>query len=345
MTGMSINHDFIVPREWADKMAARGIDGLHKMNGDALCVVDASWHASRDDLHKHLRKLKIKQEVYYQQHAPRRDLCTGEVIPFKAPAERYLSLDFAHKNNLHRFVKEQPAAAREWAKVWLSRRKADKGLLYPPLQIELRTLMAPTIPEFDLLGGYGTICRELGFTIRFDKAVPAGRPLECPVIVDTREQNPLKLAIPTIAGKVNCGDYALPGAHDKGIYIERKSLSDFISTLYDRETREGDSNLARFTRELERAKELSGYLILLVESDINQALGFDHLPHIHAKVRPEHIFKNLRDLLQRFGDFQALFVAGRREAAKAVPDLLSMGETVRGFDIELAYELGKLRFT
>ncbi len=330
---------------FVESMGRSGLETLHRLNGDIQCVVDASWHPSLDALHKHLRKLKVKQEVYYQQHAPRHDLATNEVIPFKAPAARYLTLDFAHKNNLHRFVKEQPAAALEWAKVWLSRRKADKGLVYPPLQVELRTLMAPTIAEFDTLGGYETICRELGFTIRFGNVVLAAQPLACPVIVDTREQNPLKLAVPTISGKVNCGDYALPGAHDKGIYIERKSLSDFIGTLSDRETREGDSNLERFTRELERAKELGAYVILLVESDINQALGFDHLPHIHAKVRPEHIFKNLRELFHRFPDFQALFVAGRREAAKAVPDLLSMGEAVKTFDIELAYECGKLRFS
>lgn len=344
MTDALINRDYTVPREWAERVGSSGFDSLRVMNGEVLCMVDASWHPSLDALHKHLRKLRLKQEVYYQQHAPRRDLGTGEIIPFKAPASRYLTLDFAHKNNLHRFVKEQPAAAREWAKKWLLQRRLDKGLTYPPLQIELHTLMAPSIPEFDALGGYETICRELGFTIRFGNAVPAGWPLECPIIVDTREQDPLKLMVPTTAGKVNCGDYALPGTHDKGVYIERKSLSDFIGTLSDRETRHNDSNLARFTRELERAKELGGYLILLVETDISQALSFNHLPHIHAEVRPEHIFKNLRELFHQFPDFQALFVAGRREAAKAVPDLLSMGEAVKIFDLQLAYETGKLRF-
>lgn len=308
-----------------------------------LCLIDNSEHPSLDALHARLRKLKTKQEVYYATY-PQLDICTGEPIPFRAPAARYLQTQFAHKNNLHRFVKEQPAAALEWAKVWLDRRKAEKGLIYPPLEVELRTLMCPTTAEFNQLGGYEKICRELGFEIRFNGPVPPARPLDCPVVIDTREQKELRLTVPTVEAKLNCGDYGLPPSHDTGQYIERKSLSDFIGTLSDRETRQGDSNLARFTRELERAQEVGAYLILLVEADLNQALSFNHLPHIHAKVRPEHIFKNLRELFHRFPDFQALFVDGRIEAAKAVPALLSMGAAVKTFDLQAAYASGELKF-
>ncbi len=64
----------------------------------------------------------------------------------------------------------------------------------------------------------------------------------------------------------------------------------------------------------------------------------------HVKVQPEHIWKNLRDLFHRFPDFQALFVSGRVEAAKAVPALLSMGTAVKTFDLQAAYESGELAF-
>ena len=306
------------------------------------CTVDSTQHDSLEALHKHLRKIKVKQEVYYTDHAPRRDLCTDEPIPFKAPAERYLTLDFAHKRNLHAYVKEQPAAAREWAKKWLVARKASKNLVYAPLAVELRTLMCPTVQELDDLGGYNTICREVGLQIRFEGSVPPPRQLDCPIVIDTREQDPLHLTGLVLRNKINCGDYALPPHRDQGVYIERKSLPDFIGSLSDRETRIGDSNLERFTRELERAKELGAYLILLVEADINQAMSFNHLPHIHAKVRAEHIFRNLRELFRLFPDFQALFVAGRREATAAVPALLAMGEAIKTFDLQLAYERGQL---
>ncbi len=280
---------YCIPKEAIKRIGLYTL--LHQINGDIQCKADSTWHPSLEALHKHLQfKLKMKQEVYYRDHAPRYDLGTGEAIPFKAPAARYLETEFTDKNSLKRYLKEQPEAGRKWAIDWLAKRKAEKKLVYPPLQAELRSLFCPTIPYYDHVGGYAAICRELGFTIRFEGTVPAAAPLNCPVVVDTREQNELKLKVPTIEAKVNCGDYSLPPEHDKGIYIERKSLSDFVGTLSDRETRYGDSNLARFTRELERAQEVGGYLILLVESDINQALSFNHLPHMkHTKVQPEHI--------------------------------------------------------
>ncbi len=309
------------------------------------CVIDNTEHPSLEALHKHLRKLKMKQEVYYRDHAPRRDLATNEIIPFKAPTSRYLETEFIDKNHLKLYLKTYPEAGRKWAIDWLAKRKAEKALTYPPLQAELRSLFCPTVPYYDHVGGYTSICRELGFQIRFEGIVPAVAPLDCPVIVDTREQNELKLKVPTIAGKVHCGDYALPADKDQGIYIERKSLQDFVGTLSDRKTRLGDSNLARFTRELERAQETGAYLILLVEADINQALSYSYLPHMkHVKVQPEHIWKNLRDLFYRFPDFQALFVSGRVEAAKAVPALLSMGAAVKTFDLQASYESGELAF-
>lgn len=310
-----------------------------------LCLADNTEHDSLEALHKHLRKLRIKQEVYYRDHAPRRDLGSGEIIPFKAPAARYLETEFVDKNHLKSYLKEQPEAGRQWAINWLAKRKAEKALVYPPFQAELRSLFCPTIFYYDHVGGYSSICRELGFKIRFEGTVPPAKPLDCPVVVDTREQKELKLKVPTIEAKVNCGDYALPASHDQGVYIERKSLQDFVGTLSDRETRVGDSNLARFTRELERAQEIGAYLILLVEADINQALSFNYLPHMkHCKVQPDHIFKNLRDLFHRFSDFQALFVSGRIEAAKAVPALLSMGAAVKTFDLQAAYESAALSF-
>ena len=312
-------------------------------SGDIECKVDGSWHPSLEALHKHLRKIKMTQEVYYTQYRPQRDLCTAELIPFKAPAARYLKIEFAHKDNLKWWLAKKPEEGKKWSINWLAKRKAEKALVYPPLQVELRSLMCPSILYYDHIGGYAEICHQLGYTIRFSNEVPAARPLDCPVIVDTREQRELTLKVPTIEATVKCGDYALPPERDQGVYIERKSLSDFVGTLSDRETRYGDSNLLRFTRELQRVQELGAYMILLVEIDLKRALDFQQEPTMkHGKVGPEHIFKNLRDLFFQFPCFQALFVASRDEAAAAVPTLLSMGEAVRTFDLQWAYEKGKL---
>ncbi len=321
-----------------------------------ICAIDQSPHESLEALHKHLRSLKVKQEDYYTQWAPRRDRATGEVIPFKAPASEYLKREFLNRNTLIRWFQQEPEAAREWATNWLRNRKAEKELIYAPCQVELRSLLCPSRIYYDRpLGAYDDLCESLGYQIRFPGRLPSAvEPLSCPVIIDTREQKPLKLpGVEIIRAKVNAGDYGLPAEHDQNVYIERKSLSDFIGTLSSRETRAGDSNLDRFTRELERATEIGAYVIMLVEQKLDDALGYKDerynaplfYAYEHVKVSPEHLFHNLRALLHRFPhNFQALFVNGRRPAAGAVTKLLAMGEAVKGVDLQYSYDSGALTF-
>ena len=332
-----------------------------------ICAIDNTVHTTREELHLHLRKLKVKQEEYYTSFEPRRDVHSGEIIPFKAPVERYLKQEFVDKNSLRKFIKTNSLAAQEWAINWLKKRKEEKQLVYPPTQVELRSLMAPSALYYDFIGGYNEICAKLGYTIRHngilsDVELPSG----AVIIEDTRENTPLEIDTPTIQQKVHCGDYALAVPYDQGIYIERKALGDFVGTLSERKIERksgGDSNLDRFTRELERAKETGAYIIMLVEAGINDALGFNYLPQFtrrfgkrfDTKTRkmvdceyrgamPEHVFKNLRDLIVRFDNFQVLFVKDRDEAAKAVVKLLGAGDSVKKVDLELMYERKELVF-
>ncbi len=312
------------------------------------CLIDQSNHDTVEALHKHLQfKLKVRQNVYYPQYHARTDLFTGEPIPFKS-RDQYLSAEFLSKANLRSWIGKNPTKGREWAVRWLDERRRSKGLTYPPTQVELQSLLCPSIHYYDRVGGYNAICRELGYTIRFDSGLTVTNPslVDRTVVVDTREQLPLDLPARTVRAKLNCGDYGLEPVHDQGIYIERKSLNDFIGTLSDRQCREGDdnsSNLARFTREVARAQECGSYLILLVETPIDQALHFDDLPELsRIKISPDHVFKNLRDLLCRFDNLQALFVADRSEAARAVVKLLAAGSSVKQVDLQYAYESGRL---
>lgn len=303
-----------------------------------ICLEDNTTHENIEALHKYLRKLKIKQEDYYLRFYPRKDLGTGEQIPYKDYLQ-YFSTEFLNKNNLKKFVKEKPEEAKEWAINWLKKRKEEKELVYAPCQVELRSLMSPSIPYFDKIGGYNKICAGLGYKIRYnqkfeEKLLPVGAEL----IVDTREQLPLNIKdTKTLVAKVDCGDYALNGEHDQGIYIERKGLSDFTGTL--------SKDLGRFKRELQRAKNSGSYIIVLVENNINDALGFNFLPQMrYTKATPAHIFKNVRDIMYEFDNVQFLFVKNRREAASAVSKLLAAGDQVKNIDLELAYELGELTF-
>lgn len=293
------------------------------------CLIDQTEHVSLAALHKHLRKLKVKQVDYYTLYHKRYDLYTHEPIPFKDAAQ-YLSTEFLTKHNLRCWIAANPEEGREWAIEWLARRKEEKGLTHPPTQVELSSLMCPTIRYYDFIGGYTPLCGVLGYTIRFDGnqlAIHDVSDSDC--IIDTREQQ--ALSIDGIRAKLNVGDYGLIPEKDIGVYIERKSLADFIGTLslgYD-----------RFVREIERAKEVGAYLVILVECPLSEAL--QHKPK-HSMVNMAHVFKNLRDILSRSKHVQALFVGDRDEAAESVRVLLSAGDSVKHVDLQYLYERGGL---
>lgn len=293
------------------------------------CLIDQTVHSSLDELHKYLRKLKVKQEDYYVQYHARKDRFSGEPIPFKN-VEQYLACEFVCKDNLRRWIAMNPAEGKKWAINWLRKRRAEKGLTYPPTQVELSSLMCPTIRYYDWIGGYNTICQSLGYKIRFDGVLQI-KPADYKYIIDTREQLPLKIAPDAIRAKLNAGDYGLTPEFDCGVYIERKSLADFVGTL--------SMGHERFVKEIERANEAGSYIIILVENIIENALGFELK---HVKVTPAHVFKNLRDILSSFDNVQALFVNGREEATTIIKKLLQARETVKRVDLQYAYETKKL---
>jgi ERCC4-type nuclease len=208
--------------------------------------------------------------------------------------------------------------------------------------------MAPSIPYYNYIGGYDGICESLGYKLRFSGQPPTTtQKLNCPIVVDTREQKPLKIPHDTVSHSLKCGDYGLDEPFNKDIFIDRKSFMDFVGTLSSRETRTDDSNYARFIREIERAAEVGAYIVMLVEHPLSECAAFDSIPFLKVqtsrlRVTPDHIFYNLRALTHRFVNFQPLFVKNRAEAANIVVKLLEMGDAVKTFDLQLAYEEGKL---
>lgn len=304
-----------------------------------ICYIDNTEHISLDSLLDHLKKIKIKQKEYFIK-INKQDLLTGEYIEFKNP-EQYLNTDFVDKRNLKKWIKLNPEKGKDWAINFLKKRKEEKQLVLAPTQVDLRSLNCPSIHYYEENGGYNKICEELGFKTRFkydkceESAFKVSKACDS-IIIDTRERLPLKIVTKIINKKLNVGDYGLEGEEDKGIYIERKNLNDFVGTL---------SEYSRFEKELERAKESNSYIIMLVESDINDSLGFNFLPQMKwTKTNPSHIFKNLRDLNNKFNNFQTLFVGGRIEAAKAVIKLLSLGEIIKTQDLQYRLETKELSF-
>lgn len=302
-----------------------------------ICKIDGSVHEDIQSLHGLLKRFRIKQEAYYHEYYARYNRLTGELIPYK-DYDQYMSQEFATKNELKAWIKAKPDEAKEWAINWLKARKQEKGLIYAPSQAELRTLMCPSMPYYDSIGGYYKITKSLDYTDRYDTSPLKFTTLakDVSIIQDTREQNPLKLSLPIIVEKVECGDYALSEPYDQGVYIERKSLSDFAGTM--------SKGNARFRRELDRAKDKGHYLVMLVESSISDAQSLNHLPQTrHVKASASFILKQMRDILVEYPlTLQVVFVDGRIEAAQKLVQILRLGTQVKNIDLQDRYEKGEI---
>jgi DNA excision repair protein ERCC-4 len=86
------------------------------------------------------------------------------------------------------------------------------------------------------------------------------------IVVDTREQTPLRFTFPTIAGTLPTADYSVAGL-EEDFAVERKSLPDLFGSL--------TSGRDRFRRELQRllAYPFRRLLVIGSEAEITQGMS------------------------------------------------------------------------
>mgnify|MGYP001327431575 CR=1 FL=1 len=315
--------------------------------GNFICEIDQECFDTEKELHKHLRKHKMRMVEYYQTYHPRYDLYDGNIIKFKNK-KQYFNSDFNSKTNLRMWLKKQPEKdAKEYCSNLLSKRKEEKELIFAPTQVELRSLMSPPIQYYnDLFGwnGYYSLCSELGFKNKHQifNDIISGAEYEKPeykIYVDTREQRPLRFTRGIELKTLKFGDYAFSSKIATcNCYIERKSLSDLIGTL--------SGGYERFIKEIERAKESEAYLVVLVEAKFNTALYFNHQIKSHnkekvfkkVKATPEFIFHRVRRISQKYPNVQFLFVDGRKEASRVIDRIFTSGCIHKKIDLQFAYD-------
>jgi hypothetical protein len=305
-----------------------------------ICKVDGKEFKDEKSLHFALRSYGLNKEKYYHTYYPKKDLLTGETINFKTK-DQYLNSDFNDKNNMKKWLKEQPLdKAQEYCRNLLIKRKKDKNLIYSPTQIELRTIMSPSIIFYNkIFNDYYDTCSSIGLENKFIhpnnitsqfKNKLTNRDT---IYVDTREQSWLKFDTPFEIKTLSFGDYSCSN-ENCNCYIERKSLSDFISTL-------SIKNFDRFKNEIEKAQKNNSYLIVIVEEKLASALSFQYLPHISKKIKatPEYIFHNARSLIQEYSNLQFLFVDGRNEMKRAIESMFASKCFYSKVDLQLAYDM------
>jgi hypothetical protein len=305
-----------------------------------ICKIDGKEFKDEKSLHLALKGYGLNKVKYYQTYYERRDLLTNDLINFKTK-EQYFNSDFNDKNNMKKWLKGQPTEnAQEYCKKLLIKRKENKNLIYSLTQVELRTIMAPSIIFYNkIFNDYYDICSGIGLENKFIHPNLIGDNFKNKlsqkdtIYVDTREQSWLKFNIPFEIKTLSFGDYACSN-DNCGCFIERKSLSDFISTL-------SVKNYDRFKNEIEKARKNNSYVIVMVEETLANALSFQYLPHISKKIKatPEYIFHNVRELLQSYDNLQFLFVDGRKEMTRIIESIFASKCFYKKIDLQLAYDM------
>jgi hypothetical protein len=276
---------------------------------------------SKDDFINHIKKTHdLKIDHYLKQHLNKKDLLTKEVIEFKS-FEQYLLTDFVNKNNMLKWLKlEKDKLAKNFLLNKIIDHSKLKSVCYFPSSAEMRTVSyLPSIKTYEfffpdlndfikstnLQSRYSYNKNELNFNFICQKNIT----------VDTREQKPIKLKdYEIINEKLEFGDYSCDGL----LAVERKSLNDLVSTL--------SSGFDRFNREIERAKDANGYIIVVTECDINKFLSFSYSrAGRFAKASTDFVFHRFREICKNFPEnVQFCFSGGRKESSDLIPKILSL---------------------
>ena len=286
----------------------------------------------KDEFVKHVKQAhELKIDNYCKFNINKRDLLTKEVIDFKS-FEQYLLADFVNKKNMLAWLKaEKDGSAKDFLLYKIIAHSELKSVCYFPSSSEMRTMsylpsmktyqfFFENLNEFIDASGlkrrYNYNKNELNFNFIYKKNIT----------IDTREQKPIKLKnYDIINEKLDFGDYSC----DRVLAVERKSLSDLVSTL--------SSGFERFNREIDRAKSIGGYIIVVTECDINKFLSFSYSrTGKFAKASPDFIFHRFRDVCKNFPEnVQFCFSGGRTESSDLIPKILSMdAESAKKLDFQ-----------
>ncbi len=217
----------------------------------------------------------------------------------------------------------------ENAREVLKLRNSVKNFNFAPSTVEARTSICPTPLMIERMGGnYNNICESLQICTRYDycQELTFEENKELEILVDTREQKPLKFPYGSITAKLDFADYACR-SHYKRIFIERKSLIDLCGTV--------SKGYERFENELQRAQALKAYIIVCVEDNLNSLHNLQDRPDTkHIRATEEFLGTRIRSLCQGYPNVQFLFIEGRIKMTQIIEKIFRMENDIRTVDLQ-----------
>jgi len=294
------------------------------------CKICSEQFENEKKLHMHLRSHKITLAEYYTKYYPRNNLLTKEPLPFKNK-EQYFDRDFANRKQLLDWCAKTPdAQVKEYILELLDRRIKRKELRFGPSHVELKTSDMPTVDLYQKhFGSYSKACDLVGVKPLFSTRLPDEWqnpvPDDVKIFIDTREQQPLEFDN-SESLKLDFGDYAVGSNHYDYTYVDRKSETDFKSTL-------SKNSLNRFRAELQRTKDFDSYLFVVTETDMSTMEKRNKWsPHTSNM---KYIYHNMRVLAHDFsGHCQFIFTGSREQSQQLIPKILTLGKKLWNVDLQ-----------
>ncbi len=307
-----------------------------------VCQVCKKECKSLTGLHGHFSKAhKLSVSDYYHSFYPRYDLNDKELIDYKT-YKQYFESDFNSRDSFVDWLADhyKDDTTKEYCIQKIKERMTRKCITTLPGQVELKSLMLPSISGFEKI--YGNLDQFIqalkleGVKLKFDynTVLQYTNTDTLRVFVDTREQRPLNLNCPAEKMKLSCGDYCPNNEFYSDVFIERKDLSDLAGTLA--------GGLERFEKEIVRAKDLGFYLVVLAECLYSDALHYTANTSFSRKMNGPHLFHVVRELSNKYDNIQFVFSGTRKRASELVEKIFSLKGQVKTLDLEFLKDRGKI---
>lgn len=253
-------------------------------------------------------------------------------MPFK-DVHSYFEHEFINAQQMNKWCRENPPeVVKPYILGKLLKRKEDKELEYAPTFLDLKLSRMPSVEIFrQHFGSYSKAALEAGLKIWYKDKIPADfdKTPKLQILIDTREQKPLTFPSSSIM-KLDLGDYTLGGENYSYTAVDRKSESDFKSTM--------TMGFTRFCAEMQRARDFGCFIFVAVECSISDIYAHNSFKGGH-KSNLDFVWHQLKEIQREFKDCcQFLFTGSRENSQALIPKLLYHGKKLWKCDVQYFLE-------
>jgi len=296
---------------------------------DFLCKECGKQFDNRKSFHMHLKAHALFIGDYYVKHYQRKDLYTGDLIPFKK-YDQYFCQDFLNMQNYIDWLSiTPPSKCKEYVLEKAKSKFENKDVtVTPPNLFYQLSEMADINTYRKLWGSYSSFAKELNLKNQFKKNLPQKFwERECEditIFVDTREKLPFTFKN-SVINKLDFGDYTAGGEHYSKTFVDRKSQDDFRQTF--------GKDIKRFRREMDRCVQFNSYMFVVVESSIERIEEENKTSKFKSNLG--YVWHNLRGLMVDYPEnIQFIFAHNRKGAKKLIPKILYYGQDMWNVDLQ-----------